>query len=183
MYTSVRWLQAYYMFTCLISPLHAVIAHCFNHYASVGAAWVFQNCLHRFTYISLIFLKIIPLLLYSITCQSHNRHVQVVSIPFYVRYLFFTFVSSKFGDSQQLRLVRILRSTVMVRVGGGWMALDEFLVKNDPCRGKHSVVWKLNINSHSHKLMFAFLSVICCYLFFKTTDLFNLKNKNTIFLF
>uniref|UniRef100_A0A3Q0SXG4 Dystonin n=1 Tax=Amphilophus citrinellus TaxID=61819 RepID=A0A3Q0SXG4_AMPCI len=32
-----------------------------------------------------------------------------------------------FGDSQQLRLVRILRSTVMVRVGGGWMALDEFL--------------------------------------------------------
>ena len=23
----------------------------------------------------------------------------------------------------------------MVRVGGGWMALDEFLVKNDPCRG------------------------------------------------
>jgi hypothetical protein len=31
--------------------------------------------------------------------------------------------------------VRILRSTVMVRVGGGWMALDEFLVKNDPCRG------------------------------------------------
>uniref|UniRef100_A0A8D0GHF7 GAR domain-containing protein n=1 Tax=Sphenodon punctatus TaxID=8508 RepID=A0A8D0GHF7_SPHPU len=24
----------------------------------------------------------------------------------------------------------------MVRVGGGWMALDEFLVKNDPCRAK-----------------------------------------------
>lgn len=24
----------------------------------------------------------------------------------------------------------------MVRVGGGWVALDEFLVKNDPCRGK-----------------------------------------------
>uniref|UniRef100_A0A671N7S8 Microtubule-actin cross-linking factor 1-like n=1 Tax=Sinocyclocheilus anshuiensis TaxID=1608454 RepID=A0A671N7S8_9TELE len=42
-----------------------------------------------------------------------------------------------FGDSQQLRLVRILRSTVMVRVGGGWMALDEFLVKNDPCRVQH----------------------------------------------
>nr|CAB3263585.1 microtubule-actin cross-linking factor 1 [Phallusia mammillata] len=42
----------------------------------------------------------------------------------------------KFGDNQQLRLVRILRSTVMVRVGGGWMALDEFLIKNDPCRAK-----------------------------------------------
>uniref|UniRef100_UPI00398E6066 microtubule-actin cross-linking factor 1, isoforms 6/7-like isoform X2 n=1 Tax=Pristiophorus japonicus TaxID=55135 RepID=UPI00398E6066 len=42
----------------------------------------------------------------------------------------------RFGDSQQLRMVRILRSTVMVRVGGGWSALDEFLVKNDPCRVK-----------------------------------------------
>ncbi|XP_024083990.1 dystonin isoform X23 [Cimex lectularius] len=40
----------------------------------------------------------------------------------------------RFGDSQKLRLVRILRSTVMVRVGGGWVALEEFLVKNDPCR-------------------------------------------------
>lgn len=42
----------------------------------------------------------------------------------------------QFGESQKLRLVRILRSTVMVRVGGGWVALDEFLVKNDPCRGE-----------------------------------------------
>ncbi|XP_054002764.1 dystonin isoform X41 [Hylaeus anthracinus] len=42
----------------------------------------------------------------------------------------------RFGDSQKLRLVRILRSTVMVRVGGGWVALDEFLLKNDPCRAK-----------------------------------------------
>uniref|UniRef100_F6YYH0 Microtubule actin crosslinking factor 1 n=1 Tax=Ornithorhynchus anatinus TaxID=9258 RepID=F6YYH0_ORNAN len=51
------------------------------------------------------------------------------------------FLGNQFGDSQQLRLVRILRSTVMVRVGGGWMALDEFLVKNDPCRGK--LTWNL----------------------------------------
>ncbi|XP_072756470.1 microtubule-actin cross-linking factor 1 isoform X17 [Anoplolepis gracilipes] len=42
----------------------------------------------------------------------------------------------RFGDSQKLRLVRILRSTVMVRVGGGWVALDEFLLKNDPCRAE-----------------------------------------------
>ncbi|XP_015837198.1 microtubule-actin cross-linking factor 1 isoform X43 [Tribolium castaneum] len=42
----------------------------------------------------------------------------------------------RFGESQKLRLVRILRSTVMVRVGGGWVALDEFLIKNDPCRAK-----------------------------------------------
>jgi Ca2+-binding EF-hand superfamily protein len=42
----------------------------------------------------------------------------------------------RFGESQKLRLVRILRSTVMVRVGGGWVSLDEFLLKNDPCRAK-----------------------------------------------
>ncbi len=48
----------------------------------------------------------------------------------------FLIVVFQFGESQKLRLVRILRSTVMVRVGGGWVALDEFLLKNDPCRGK-----------------------------------------------
>ena len=42
----------------------------------------------------------------------------------------------QFGDSQKLRLVRILRSTVMVRVGGGWEPLEEFLQKHDPCRGE-----------------------------------------------
>ena len=51
-------------------------------------------------------------------------------------YEFSKFLDFQFGDSQKLRLVRILRSTVMVRVGGGWCALDEFLIKNDPCRGK-----------------------------------------------
>ncbi|CAH2286255.1 microtubule-actin cross-linking factor 1-like [Pelobates cultripes] len=44
----------------------------------------------------------------------------------------------RFGESQLLRMVRILRSTLMVRVGGGWIALDEFLVKNDPCRANSS---------------------------------------------
>ncbi|KAK2708582.1 hypothetical protein QYM36_014249, partial [Artemia franciscana] len=48
----------------------------------------------------------------------------------------------RFGESQKLRLVRILRSTVMVRVGGGWVALDEFLVKNDPCRA-HDILLEL----------------------------------------
>ena len=43
----------------------------------------------------------------------------------------------KFGDAQKLRLVRILRSVVMVRVGGGWETLGAFLGKNDPCRGKN----------------------------------------------
>ncbi|NWX66947.1 DYST protein, partial [Promerops cafer] len=56
---------------------------------------------------------------------------------------------ASFGDSQQLRLVRILRSTVMVRVGGGWMALDEFLVKNDPCRVHHHGSKMLRSESNS----------------------------------
>ncbi|NXM51106.1 DYST protein, partial [Gymnorhina tibicen] len=56
---------------------------------------------------------------------------------------------TQFGDSQQLRLVRILRSTVMVRVGGGWMALDEFLVKNDPCRVHHHGSKMLRSESNS----------------------------------
>ncbi|KAI1901791.1 hypothetical protein AGOR_G00038030 [Albula goreensis] len=59
------------------------------------------------------------------------------------------FLGNQFGDSQQLRLVRILRSTVMVRVGGGWMALDEFLVKNDPCRVHHPGVKILRSESSS----------------------------------
>lgn len=56
----------------------------------------------------------------------------------------------QFGDSQKLRLVRILRSTVMVRVGGGWMALDEFLVKNDPCRGTTDIYCSALTNSNSY---------------------------------
>ncbi|XP_023611343.1 dystonin isoform X7 [Myotis lucifugus] len=59
------------------------------------------------------------------------------------------FLGNQFGDSQQLRLVRILRSTVMVRVGGGWMALDEFLVKNDPCRVHHHGTKMLRSESNS----------------------------------
>ncbi|KAM7071386.1 microtubule-actin cross-linking factor 1, isoforms 6/7-like [Acridotheres tristis] len=50
----------------------------------------------------------------------------------------------RFGESQQLRMVRILRSSLMVRVGGGWIALDEFLVKNDPCRVKGRTNLKIN---------------------------------------
>lgn len=42
----------------------------------------------------------------------------------------------QFGESHKMRLVRILRSDIMVRVGGGWISLNEFLLKNDPCRGK-----------------------------------------------
>lgn len=65
-------------------------------------------------------------------------------------YCLFWNIFMQFGDSQKLRLVRILRSTVMVRVGGGWVALDEFLVKNDPCRGKCYVPIYIFIPSTSH---------------------------------
>ncbi|CAF1124963.1 unnamed protein product [Adineta steineri] len=54
----------------------------------------------------------------------------------------------KFGGSQSLRLVRILRSTVMVRVGGGWTALDEFLVRHDPCRAKGRTNYELNSQNY-----------------------------------
>ena len=39
------------------------------------------------------------------------------------------------GEKGKMCLVRFLNSTVMVRVGGGWQRLDEFLETNDPCRG------------------------------------------------
>jgi len=63
---------------------------------------------------------------------------QVAKCTCLVRYKVFQVgeVKYRFGESQKLRLVRILRSTVMVRVGGGWVSLDEFLLKNDPCRAK-----------------------------------------------
>lgn len=78
------------------------------------------------------------------TCRQKFRVFQVGEGKYRVSCLVltfycsvFTFNSLQFGAEQKLRLVRILRSTVMVRVGGGWIALDEFLLKNDPCRGKN----------------------------------------------
>jgi len=44
----------------------------------------------------------------------------------------------QFGSRRRQYLVRFLHSTVAVRVGGGWMHLNEFLDVNDPCRGKCS---------------------------------------------
>lgn len=40
----------------------------------------------------------------------------------------------KIGESQTLIFVRILRNHVMVRVGGGWDTLENYLDKHDPCR-------------------------------------------------
>ncbi|KAM6959202.1 microtubule-actin cross-linking factor 1 [Aplochiton taeniatus] len=75
------------------------------------------------------------------------------------------FLGNQFGDSQQLRLVRILRSTVMVRVGGGWMALDEFLVKNDPCRVQHpglKILRSDSSSSISSRLVTVTPGYFCC---------------------
>ncbi|VVD02341.1 unnamed protein product [Leptidea sinapis] len=42
----------------------------------------------------------------------------------------------RIGDTRILIFVRILRSHVMVRVGGGWDTLAHYLDKHDPCRCK-----------------------------------------------
>ncbi|XP_071790177.1 uncharacterized protein [Asterias amurensis] len=42
----------------------------------------------------------------------------------------------RIGDQSTLIFVRILRSHVMVRVGGGWDTLEHYLDKHDPCRCK-----------------------------------------------
>lgn len=79
----------------------------------------------------------------------------------------------QFGESQKLRLVRILRSTVMVRVGGGWVALDEFLLKNDPCRGESLPISKLKISSKCRIKQYTktdLLTMLCPLLLRKTSD-------------
>lgn len=53
-------------------------------------------------------------------------------------------VRYSFGESSIKRLVRILHSTVMVRVGGGWQELEGFLQKHDPCRAKGRTNLELN---------------------------------------
>uniref|UniRef100_A0A8C1W3P8 Growth arrest-specific 2 like 1 n=1 Tax=Cyprinus carpio TaxID=7962 RepID=A0A8C1W3P8_CYPCA len=40
----------------------------------------------------------------------------------------------KIGDSSALIFIRVLRTHVMVRVGGGWDTLEHYLDKHDPCR-------------------------------------------------
>ena len=63
-------------------------------------------------------------------CCAHKYSMEKVSEGKY-----------RFGENQKLRLVRILRSVVMIRVGGGWESLQDFLQKNDPCRGNESFLF------------------------------------------
>ena len=58
------------------------------------------------------------------TCQRRYVIVKITEKKYY------------FGESQKLRMVRIMRTSVMVRVGGGWETLQHFLLKNDPCRAE-----------------------------------------------
>ncbi|KAH0956545.1 hypothetical protein HN011_002729 [Eciton burchellii] len=44
----------------------------------------------------------------------------------------------RIGDTKVTIYVRVLRSHVMVRVGGGWDTLSHYLEKHDPCRCKNS---------------------------------------------
>lgn len=91
------------------------------------------------------------------TCRQKFRVFQVgegkyrVSVPVQIQvvphFQLENLFVSQFGDSQKLRLVRILRSTVMVRVGGGWIELEQFLLKNDPCRGKFANNLSLGIGT------------------------------------
>ena len=40
----------------------------------------------------------------------------------------------KIGENRVLIFVRVMRNHVMVRVGGGWDTLDNYIQKHDPCR-------------------------------------------------
>lgn len=59
----------------------------------------------------------------------------------------------KVGD-KLIIFVRILRRHIMVRVGGGWQELSEFLRAKDPCRSRplapHHTQSSLHHNNHNH---------------------------------
>lgn len=40
----------------------------------------------------------------------------------------------KIGENRVLIFVRVMRNHVMVRVGGGWDTLENYIQKHDPCR-------------------------------------------------
>lgn len=52
-----------------------------------------------------------------------------------------------FGTSKIVRLVRVHGSSIVVRVGGGWEYLYDFLFKADPCRGKWKTLTSCEVSS------------------------------------
>ncbi|KAK2149939.1 hypothetical protein LSH36_430g03073 [Paralvinella palmiformis] len=76
--------------------------------------------------------------------------------------MFAFFTLFQFGEKGKMYLVRFLNSTVMVRVGGGWVTLQEFLQANDPCRAKGRTNTELHeqfvLPDGSHQTRAAFMS-------------------------
>ncbi|KAL3311179.1 1,3-beta-glucanosyltransferase [Cichlidogyrus casuarinus] len=53
----------------------------------------------------------------------------------------------KYRMGAKVYYVRKFRSHIMVRVGGGWLTLDEFLERHDPCYKYRKA--KINMTSKS----------------------------------
>ena len=47
----------------------------------------------------------------------------------------------KIGENRVLIFVRVMRNHVMVRVGGGWDTLENYIQKHDPCRAGGTLVY------------------------------------------
>ena len=59
----------------------------------------------------------------------------------------------KIGENRVLIFVRVMRNHVMVRVGGGWDTLENYIQKHDPCRsGGNSIT--------SHSSVFIYTSIL-----------------------
>jgi hypothetical protein len=79
----------------------------------------------------------------------------------------------KVGD-KLIIFVRILRRHIMVRVGGGWQELSEFLRQKDPCRSKqphhnlfsqhhhHHQQQQQQQHQHSHSVSRIPVQTACC---------------------
>ena len=53
----------------------------------------------------------------------------------------------KIGENRVLIFVRVMRNHVMVRVGGGWDTLENYIQKHDPCRAGGIFVALLYLSS------------------------------------
>ncbi len=72
--------------------------------------------------------------------QSNNLHKHVCSIASKCtcekKFLVDKIGEGKYriGNTKNIVFIRILRNHIMVRVGGGWDTLENYLNKHDPCR-------------------------------------------------
>ena len=76
----------------------------------------------------------------------------------------------RLGESDTVLFLRILRSHILVRVGGGWDTFENWLVKHDPCRGNRSRLnLKLNVQSGFKKCRPKIRKVALVEIFLKMT--------------